>query len=317
MENQAIAIIEPAEIEARRRGIEEEFYSYLAGEVEAGQMAADTAASYRRGLRKFVGWGAADPDRATDHAIKQWLADLRAGGASPNAIAAWFAGVRAFFQWACAEGRIAADPTQGVKRGRRAGTAKAHKRELLTDDEMCRILESELSPRDRALVYLLAYTGARGIELHRANVEDLHTEGGELVLHVQGKGRDEADERVIIAHPAARAALYDYLAARGTDRGPLLASESNRSEGERLSRRALRAIVRGILDRAGIVSRSKTVHSFRHSAITNAIRNGASLLDTQAMARHASPNTTMIYYHALNRIENAAEKRIDYRRPAA
>lgn len=317
MENQALTITGPAAIEARRRTLPELWRDRLAADVEAGELAADTAATYRRGLGKFIAWGAADPERTNDGAVKTWLADLRAGGASQNSIAAWFAGLRAFFAWAVSERHIPADPTQGVKRGRRKGTAKTHKRELLTDDEMIRILSLDLSRRDRALVHLLAYTGARGIELHRADIEDLRTEGGEMVLFVQGKGRIEKDEKIVIAHPDARDAVYSYLAERKTDQGPLFASEANRTAGGRLSRRALRAIVRGILDRAGITSRRKTCHSFRHSAITNAIRNGATMTDAQGMARHANIATTQVYFHNLERMTNAAEKRIDYRRPAA
>src|SRR5262245_12808883 len=105
-----------------------------------------------------------------------------------------------------------------------------------------------------------------------------------------------------------------YLAERKASAGPLFTSESNRSNGGRLTSRALRRIVRDILDNAGITSRNKTTHSFRHSAVTSAIRNGASLLEAQAMARHSNPATTQVYFHNLERIENAAERRIKYER---
>lgn len=319
MKNTALMTTGAAEIERRGSSLTDQWAEYLGREVRAGQMSEATAATYRRGLRKFVEWGAAHPERATEHAVKEWLADLRetkieGRRISQNAISVWFAGVRAFFAWALSEKHLALDPTAGVKRGKRTGTAKTHKRDLLTDDEMVRVLSSDLSARDRALVHLLAYTGARGIEMHRANIEDLKTEGGELVLHVQGKGRDESDERVVIAHQDAKDAIYAYLAERKTSQGPLFVSESNRTAGDRLTSRALRHIVREILDGAGVISRDKTTHSFRHSAITNAIRNGASLLDTQAMARHANAATTQIYFHNLQRIENAAEKKISYGR---
>ena len=316
MENTALIRTEPAEIEAIRRSLPELWADHLAREVRAGQISEATAATYRRGLKKFTTWGAADPERASDHAIKEWIADLRERKTSQNAISVWFAGVRAFFQWAISEHHVTADPTQGVKRGKRKGTAQAHKREMLTDDEMIRVLNSHLSTRNRAMIFLLAYTGARGVELHRANIEDLRTDGGELVLHVQGKGRNEADEKIILAHPDAKNAVYNLLSERKTDRGPLFVSEGNRTAGGRLGPRAMRRIVREVLDDAGITSRNKTTHSFRHSAITNAIRNGASLLDAQAMARHSSANTTGIYYHNLDRMTNAAEKRIDYRAKA-
>jgi integrase/recombinase XerC/integrase/recombinase XerD len=77
----------------------------------------------------------------------------------------------------------------------------------------------------------------------------------------------------------------------------------------------MRAVVFDILNAAGIKSKGKSTHSFRHSAITSAIRNGASLLEAQAMARHSDPATTQIYFHQVQRIENAAEKKIKYGDP--
>jgi integrase/recombinase XerD len=311
MKDQALTV-QAGAIAPRRPDLVSMWGEALALEVAAGNLSEATAATYRRGLRKFVEWGAGDPERASDHAVKEWIAALRSAGASQNAVSVWFAGVRSFFAWAVSERHLGLDPTQGVKRGRRIGTKDNHKRDLLTDDEMLRVLSSSLSARDRALVHLLAYTGARGVEMHRADIEDLKTEAGELVLMVCGKGRLEKDERVVIANTDAKRAVYDYLAERQAHAGPLFTSESNRTSGGRLSSRGLRAIVRNILDGAGVTSRSKTTHSFRHSAITSAIVNGASLLEAQAMARHADPATTMIYVRQVRRIEDAAERRINY-----
>lgn len=296
----------------RGRSIVEEWHSSLDLEVAAGQLAEASAETYKRGLAKFREWGQAKPERATDHVIKEWLASLRESRMSQNTISVWFAGVRAFFQWAVSEKHLQLDPTAGVKRGKRTAAGQEHKRDLLTDDEMLRVLNSDISTRDRAIVHLLAYTGARGIELQRAGVEDLRTVAGELVLHVQGKGRLEKDERIVIAHLDAKDAVYGYLAERGSSCGPLFLSQSNRSRGERLSSRALRMIVFDILKKAGVKTANKTTHSFRHSAVTSAIRNGATLQDAQAMARHSDPATTQIYIHNIKRIENAAEKLIKY-----
>ena len=287
------------------------FSAHLAAEVGAGQLARDTADAYVNGATRFTRWALGAGVPLTTESVKAWLIAARQE-AAPASVSVWFGGLRAFCRWALGAGLLTIDPTEGIKRGRRIGTSATHKRDILTDDEMKRVLSLPLSPRDRAIIYLLAYTGARGIELHRADVGDLGTEGGEMILRVHGKGRVEADERVVIASPVARDSVYAYLADRKASSGPLFVSASNRSAGKRLSRRGLRAIVRGILDAAGIVDRRKSTHSFRHTAITSAIRHGAGLLDVQAMARHASPNTTMIYVRNLNRIQNAAERLIEY-----
>jgi integrase/recombinase XerC/integrase/recombinase XerD len=60
------------------------------------------------------------------------------------------------------------------------------------------------------------------------------------------------------------------------------------------------------------VGEQKTGHSVRHSAITNAIRNGASPMQVQAMARHASFDTTLGYYHEVSRLDDPAEDRVRY-----
>jgi len=60
------------------------------------------------------------------------------------------------------------------------------------------------------------------------------------------------------------------------------------------------------------VGDNKTTHSLRHSAITNAIRNGASPMQVQAMARHSSFDTTLNYVHEVDRIDNPAEDLISY-----
>ena len=161
--------------------------------------------------------------------------------------------------------------------------------------------------RDRALLALMAYCAARSVELHRADLADVRTVSGKLVLQVRGKGRDEKDETLVIAHPDAEGAVRDWLGKRGEKSGPLFVSLSHRSSGERLGLRAIRGIVKAHYKAAGVRGDRKTTHSLRHTAITNAVKHGAPVPKVQAMARHADISTTMIYYHETDRIENPAE----------
>lgn len=295
-----------------------QWYAQLALDVAAGQISADTAKTYQRGMERFLTWGASrqhNTDTVTRNAVKEWVADLRAEGKSVATIGLWLSSVRAFFQWAISEGLYAVDPTTGVKAGKRHGANRTHKRDTLTDNEMMRVLTlPDLSKRDKAILHLFAFTAARGIELHRAQMRDVGTRGEYLSLNVQGKGRDEADECLIIADPVAEAVLRDWLVERGQADGALFTTRYG-GETHAISRRQLRGIVKQAFRRAGVVeqaTRPKTTHSIRHTAISAARRNGASLEDTQKMARHASIVTTQIYDHSINRVENAAEKRIRY-----
>ncbi|MBI3242340.1 MAG: tyrosine-type recombinase/integrase [Chloroflexi bacterium] len=295
-----------------------EWHAALDLQVSAGELSPTSAETYKRGMGKFITW-AERRTTVTDEAIREWKAALLSEGHKPGAVNTWLAGVRAFFAWAVGARRLIHNPAASVKGAKRTGTSKAHKRAALTDAEVLRVLaapdrDTPAGKRDAAMLHLMAYTGARSVEVHRADVGDVRTEGGRLVLAVTGKGRAEADELIVIAHPDAEAALHDWLSARGNDPagGPLFTSLSNRARDERLSLRAIRGIVKAAYKAAGVVGKNKTTHSLRHTAITTAVKRGAPVQKVQAMARHANISTTMIYYHETDRVENPAEEYIQY-----
>jgi integrase/recombinase XerD len=291
--------------------------AYLAEQVDEGALAATTVTAYRKGVEKFLDWCAERTVvRVTDDTVRDWKRALRDARYRPATINTWFAGLRALFTWAVGAGRLAHDPTAAVRAERRSSSA-GHKRQALTSNEVRRLLvqpdlQKPAGVRDRALLAVMLYTGMRQIELHRANLSDLQTRGGRLVLNVHGKGRQEADEVVVLAGRTAQNALYDWLALRGDKPGPLFTSLSKRTSGGRLSLRSIRELVKGYLRAAGVRGEYKTTHSLRHTAITTAIARGAPLQKVQAMARHANINTTMIYFHEADRLANPAETFIVY-----
>ncbi len=148
-------------------------------------------------------------------AIKQWLAALQEEGQSVKTISVWLSGVRAFFRWMLEQKLIVADPTAGIHAGTLInGNRRRHKRDALTPEEVGRLLTLDsLSKRDRALIYLMLYTGAKGIEIHRAKIEDIRMEGDELIIFIQGRGKGPHDEktRLVIARKPASDAVIDYL----------------------------------------------------------------------------------------------------------
>ncbi|MBM4425359.1 MAG: hypothetical protein FJ030_18605 [Chloroflexi bacterium] len=146
-------------------------------------------------MARFLAW-AERRGTVGDETIRQWKADLIAEGHKPGAINTWLAGVRAFFAWAVGARRLLHNPAAAVKGAKRTGTSKAHKRSALTDAEVLRVLavpdrETPQGKRDAAMLYLMAYTGARQVELQRADITDLRTETGRMVLAVREKGREE------------------------------------------------------------------------------------------------------------------------------
>lgn len=153
--------------------------------------------------------------------------------------------------------------------------------------------------------------GLRTIEVIRANIDDLRALGDEMVLYIQGKGKDEKSDFIKITPPAEKA-IRKYLKLRGKAEGtdPLFCSLSHNSTGERMTTRSISRIVKDRLIAAGLDSDRLTAHSLRHTAATLNLLNGGTLDETQQLLRHSKIDTTMIYAHHLDRAKNQSEQRI-------
>lgn len=276
--------------------------------------AENTINAYRRGLHRFLGWlaeqGITQPNSADIAAYRDSLKENYSNLTVNLALSA----VRSFYRYLLENGAIGYSPAEGV-RGIRGGK-REHKRSELSDSEVLDVLDTcDDTPqgiRDRAILTLMAYCGLRTIEVQRANLDGLKV-NGRMVLWVQGKGHREADEFVVIPRDQ-EPVMRRWLAERKKlgNNPALFVSLSKQNRGERLTTRAISLLVKEHYHQALIFDDTKTTHSLRHSAITSAIRNGATPLQVQAMARHNSFNTTLGYIHEVSRLDSPAEDLIAY-----
>jgi site-specific recombinase XerD len=284
--------------------------------VRSGEIAQTTATAYLRGARRFISWSRTNKLQAgLADTIREWKAQLIQDAYTPGSINAWLSGVRALFAWAAESGMIPYNPASSIHGATRKGTKKRHARESLTDTEARRLLaipdtNTVQGKRDAAIISMMLYTAVRGVELYRADLADLKTQGGRMVLFVQGKGHGEKDDFVVISN--AENVLRDWMGTRDKKATALFHSLSNRSRGERLSLQAYRALIKNYMRLAGVQG-NKTTHSLRHTAITKAISEGVPVHKiSKGLARHSSVDTTMIYFHELDRISDPAEDHINY-----
>jgi len=276
-----------------------------------------TSAAYLKGFRLFTEWLSDEglpfaQVRPSD--FRQWREHMRESYAAQT-VNLWLSAVRRFYTFLIEEFNAPilnpAREVRGVKRGK----GGPHKRDELTSSEVRSVLtlcdDSHLGKRDHAILSLMAYCALRTVEIQRADLTDLQTKDDRMILWIQGKGREDADDFVVLPTPTEEA-LRQWLKFRKKKAGPLFWSLSRQNKGERLSTRAIRGMVKSRFTDVGVVGNRKTTHSLRHSAITNAIRHGAEPLQVQAMARHRSFDTTLGYYHEVGRIAAPAEDMIDY-----
>ena len=189
-------------------------------------------------------------------------------------------------------------------------------RDSLTTEQVQQILNSidtstENGARAYAMFRLMVQTGLRECEIVRADISDIKTKGNNTVLYVQGKGETLKNNYVIL-YPSVINALQNYFIKRNAKPNePLFTSTSNHNNNGRLTTRTVQRIVKQLYANNGIVSENITTHSTRHTAVTLSILNGADITQAQAMARHKNINTTMIYFHNINRLENNAEGKLE------
>ena len=191
-----------------------------------------------------------------------------------------------------------------------------HRKDALTEAQVVRLLSSlprstQRELRDFAIINLLVMCGLRTIEVVRANIDDIRTQGSDTLLWVRGKGHDDKDAFVVLADDVLTP-IMQYLGARSSAgaNAPLFAREHRSGEASRLSTRTIRRIVKLALRRINLNSPRLSAHSLRHSAITLAMHAGADIYEVKGMARHKSLQTTMIYLHTMRRLETAAEKKL-------
>jgi integrase/recombinase XerD len=156
----------------------------------------------------------------------------------------------------------------------------------LTEEEVHRLLAAvAASPRDSAVVHVLAFAGLRVSELCHLRLEDLEFERN--ILHVRS-GKGDKDREVIL-EDRSRAALDRYLTERSVA-GP---------RSDRLfpiGTVTVERIVRRSAAIAGI-PRRVTPHMLRHTLATTLLSRGCDIRYIQKLLGHASVATTQIYTH--------------------
>lgn len=282
-----------------------------------------TARGYLTCLRQFARWVSVaeyhHPTRDTVIAYKEYLNGAHFGRTgkeylTPGTKQQYIRAVKHFFRWTESEG-IFPDIAKSVHNIRLdRGTRR---RDALPRESVSKIADSisrdtEAGKRLYAMYMISVTCGTRTVELSRANVEDLRQISGKTYLFLQGKGRLEKDQPVLLTQEVLLA-LNEYLSTR-TDalagKSPLFSSTSNRNRGGRIAPTTISTMLKGALKGAGYDSSRWTAHSLRHTSGTGAYKATGNLFLAQKHQRHADPATTEIYIHAAERESRTTEQSV-------
>ena len=282
-----------------------------------------TMKGYVTCLRQFAQWIADTnrprPQRADIAAYRDYLTGAHFGRTGEETLKAgtqqqYLRAVKNFFKWTAAEGLYPniAENIHGAQVDN-----SVHKKDAL-DREGVRAVaaaidrSTETGKRLYAMFLLCVTCGTRTIELNRANVEDIKRNGDRTYIYLQGKGKDEHSQAVLLPEEVQEA-VRDYLAARTdsyTGKSPLFVGSGNRSHGKRIATTTISTMLKDAMKTAGYDSDRLTAHSLRHSSGTAAYKATGNIYLAQKHQRHADPKTTEIYVHAEEREQRNTEEQV-------
>ncbi len=157
-------------------------------------------------------------------------------------------------------------------------------------EEVKAMIEAAKNTRDKAIIAMLFSTGCRISELLSLNVEDVVNNNEPMVC---GKGDKY---REVYIDSTARKYLDAYLAERNDRFKPLFMS----GQYGRIHYTTVDKMLRKCALEAGI-DKNVSAHVFRHSTITDYIKNHAPMAMVQKIAGHSRITTTIdIYSHLQN-----------------
>jgi integrase/recombinase XerD len=278
--------------------------------VERG-LAANTITSYRRDLRRYLGYlgtaGVRGLAEVAESDVSGFLAALRAGDddhppLSATSAARAVVAVRGLHRFALLDGLVSDDVAHEV----RPPTPARRLPKAVPVETVVALIEAAGSVegprglRDRALLELLYGTGARISEAVGLAVDDI--DRGQAAVRLAGKG---GKERVVPVGSYALRAVEDYLVgarpalatgSRGGVRGGALFLNVR---GGALSRQSAWSILRAAAERAGeahgVDPTEISPHTLRHSFATHLLDGGADVRVVQELLGHASVTTTQVY----------------------
>lgn len=284
--------------------------------IDSQDVKASSKGLYKRTLQQYFKWVGANNlalNTITRVEILKYKDDLLNSGKSSLTVGNYLTSVRKFYEFIEAN-KISPNVAKGIKTPKRK---QQFRKQALTPKQATELLtvSNATNKRDYAIINLLLRTGLRTIEIVRANVGDITFKGGRRVLLVQGKGRDEKDNFVVLTDKAYMP-IKEYLETRVNvaDTEALFISDSNNNRGKRLTTRTISKIAKEALIATGLDDKAYTAHSLRHTTAVNILRANGTLEDAQFTLRHANIATTQIYTATIaeeRRLNNAAECLLD------
>lgn len=295
-------------------------------EMFTNTLGKETKRAYVQAIKEFFGKDLCnitieDMQAVTPEMANQYAMNLLNNGLKRTSINRKLAALHSFYKFLCRRsvGIMTYNPfdtDEGCIRFKNAQKNYIAKRALVTDEvktmfDLAKMDNSIIGIRDLLVLELLATTGMRRAEICEIKIGDIQLTQGVYAINIVGKGNKE---RIIVASNEVMGIINKYMNMRGItmkDKDEyLLVSHANRKSGSgKVSTNMIYRIVKHYAELADIDPDTISPHTLRHTFATQCIGMGTPIQDVQQLMGHASINTTELYNHSFNIINNnPAEK---------
>ncbi len=270
-------------------------------ELERRNYAPSTIRAYIRTVEHFARHFHRSPDQLGLEHIRQYQAEMfRTWKLAPNTVTQRLAALRFFYIQVLKQGWSAAETPYPKK--------VLHLPEILSQQEVARLIDATETSFQRILVMTLYATGARRAEVAHLKVADIDSE--RMVVHIRGgKGRKDRD---VMLSPALLEALRSYW--RGLRHKPtvwLFPGNRWHTSNRPVTTKVLWTACQQAALRAGLEHKHIHPHTLRHCFATHLLEAGADLRTIQILLGHRDLEETTIYLHLSKKHLSATASPLD------
>ena len=270
-------------------------------ELRRRNFAETTIRSYLHGVEHFSRYFRRRPDQLGPEDIRKYQAMLFTQlKFSPNTVILRLASLRFFYIHVLKRGWSIAE-TPYPKKVR-------HLPQVLSQEEVGRLIDAAESPFHRILPMTLYATGARRAEAAHLKIGDIDSQ--RMVVHIRG-GKGGLDRDVMLS-PKLLEALRTYW--RGLRRKPtewLFPGNRWHTATYPVTTKVLWTAYQNAAERAGLAHKHIHPHTLRHCFATHLLEAGADLRTIQILLGHRDLEVTTVYLHLSQRHLSATASPLD------
>jgi len=246
----------------------------------AGRRTVATTQWYAALLKPFVlSFGDLAIDQANRRTIASWLLDQTG---APATLCDRDKAVRYFFNW-CVDVYGIQSPMKGIPVPKEPPAEP----KAISADDLNSLIAACGGFRDRAILLTLADCGLRASGLVGLSIDDI-----DFSSHTLRVTEKKTRTRSVPFSLDTERAIIAWCSHRPIDADKLFCTMA----GGAMSYWGLRQVVRRLAIRAGFTDERCNLHSLRHFAAREYLRNGGSLPALAAILGHTSITTTSTYY---------------------